>query len=239
MTRSDSGDTIPLETLPDDGDQPRAFVVRVDRRRGVLGGVVILVLLVAVVLLSMRACGVGDLPLGQRTVDRSQPVVLKSVQDLSRFEAASGTFQVIVDLEKDTQFVPSAIFGERTLFVAAGTVDAYVDFAGLDNGALKLSADRRTVEVVVPRPGLEKPNLDPDRSYVFADQRGVINRFQSLFGDDPNRLQALYRAAEQKIAEAATRTDLASRAQQNTRRMLRSLLNSLGFTTVTVRFTGP
>ncbi len=236
MTRSDAGDTTPLETVPEPRSPARGLL---GRSRGILVALLVGVLLVAVVLLSLRAFGWGDLPFGERTVDRSQPVVLKSVQDLSRFEAASGNFQVIVDLEKDTKFVPSAIFGERTLFVAAGTVDAYVDFSGLSTGALKLSADRLTVEVTVPRPALEKPNLDPDNSYVFAQKRGIVNRFQSLFDDDPNRLQAVYKVAEQKIAAAATRTDLAKRAEQNTRAMLLSLLRSLGFTTVTVTFTGP
>ncbi|HEV2089324.1 MAG TPA: DUF4230 domain-containing protein [Cryptosporangiaceae bacterium] len=239
MTRSDAGDTIPLDTVPDSTPPAHELVVRVDRRRGLLGALVVVVLLIAVVLLGLRSFGIGDLPFGQRTVDRSQPVVLESVQDLSRFEAASGNFQVIVDLEKDTKYVPSAIFGERTLFVAAGTVDAYVDFAGLSGDALEVSADRSTVEVTVPRPALEKPNLDPDNSYVFAQDRGIVNRFQSLFGDDPNRLQEIYKVAEQKLAEAATRTDLAARAEQNTRAMLQSLLKSLGFTTVTVTFTGP
>ncbi|MFD2355104.1 hypothetical protein ACFSTC_46405 [Nonomuraea ferruginea] len=37
----------------------------------------------------------------------------------------------MVDLEKDANFLPDAVKGTRTLFVGAGGVDAYVDFAGL------------------------------------------------------------------------------------------------------------
>ncbi|MCI0687255.1 MAG: DUF4230 domain-containing protein, partial [Sporichthyaceae bacterium] len=78
-------------------------------------------------------------PFGERTVDRSQPVLLQSIQDLSQYEAATGNFQVIIDLEKDARFIPSVIRGERTLFIAAGSVDVSVDFGGLQSGAVEVS----------------------------------------------------------------------------------------------------
>src|SRR4051794_3149352 len=68
-------------------------------------------------------------PFGETTKDRSAPVVLNSIQNLSRYEAASGNYQVVVDLEKDARFLPSQLRGERTLFVGNGSVDAYVDFS--------------------------------------------------------------------------------------------------------------
>src|SRR4051794_6733374 len=52
-------------------------------------------------------------PFGERTVDRSGPVLLQSIQNMSRFEAATGNFQVVVDLEKDAAFLPDAIKGSR------------------------------------------------------------------------------------------------------------------------------
>ena len=33
-----------------------------------------------------------------------------------------------MDLEKDAKFLPDAVRGRRTLYVGAGSVDAYVDF---------------------------------------------------------------------------------------------------------------
>ena len=68
-------------------------------------------------------------PFGETTKDRSAPVVLNSIQNLSRYEAATGNYQVVVDLEKDAKFLPSQLRGERTLFVGNGNVDAYVDFS--------------------------------------------------------------------------------------------------------------
>lgn len=176
-------------------------------------------------------------PLGERTIDRSQPVLLQSIKDLSRFEAATGNFQVVVDLEKDANFLPDAIKGTRTLFVGAGGVDAYVDFSGLATDAVTVSEDRTQATVRLPRAQLEKPNLDNSRSYVFAQQRGLFDRVQDFLSGSPSDQRELYMLAEKKITEAAVASDLRARADANTKAMLSGLLKSLGFTKVTVKYT--
>lgn len=175
-------------------------------------------------------------PFGDETVDRSGPVLLRSVQNLSRFEAATGNFQVVVDLEKDAAFLPDAIKGSRTLFVGAGSVDAYVDFSGLSGDAITVSADRSSVTVRLPHAELEKPNLDNKRSYIVAQQRGLFDRISDLLSASPQNQRELYLLAEQKIAEAAVASDLRDRADQNTRAMLDGMLKTLGFTTVVVEY---
>ncbi|MER6942705.1 DUF4230 domain-containing protein [Nonomuraea sp. NPDC000554] len=175
-------------------------------------------------------------PLGERTVDRSQPVLLQSIKDLSRFEAATGTFQVVVDLEKDAAFLPDAVKGTRTLFVGAGSVDAYVDFSGMAANAVTVSEDRTQATIRLPRAQLEKPNLDNRRSYVFAQQRGLLDRVQDFLSSSPGDQRELYVLAETKITEAANASDLRSRADGNTKAMLEGMLRSLGFTKVTVKF---
>lgn len=176
-------------------------------------------------------------PFAETTIDRSQPVLLQSIQNLSRFEAASGNFQVIVDLEKDAAFLPDAIKGTRTLFVGAGSVDAYVDFSRIASGALMVSADGKTVKVRIPHAQLEKTNLDNRRSYVYAQERGLLDRVQDFMSSSPRNQQELYVLAEKKIAEAAASSDLRARADQNTKAMLEGMLKSLGFTTVIVVYT--
>jgi Protein of unknown function (DUF4230) len=175
-------------------------------------------------------------PFGETAIDRSQPVLLQSIHNLSRFEAATGNFQVVVDLEKDASFLPDAVKGSRTLFVGAGGVDAYVDFGGLANGALTISPDRREVTIKLPRAQLEKPNLDNKRSYVYAQQRGLFDRVEDFLSSSPADQQELYVLAEKKIAEAAQASDLRNRADQNTKAMLQGMLSTLGFDKVTVKF---
>ncbi|MFI6919172.1 DUF4230 domain-containing protein [Nonomuraea spiralis] len=176
-------------------------------------------------------------PLGEQTVDRSGPVLLQSIKDLSRFEAATGNFQVVVDLEKDANFLPDAVKGTRTLFVGAGGVDAYVDFSAMAAGAVTVNEERTEATVRLPRAQLEKPNLDNRRSYVFAQQRGLLDRVQDFLSGSPGDQRELYLLAERKITEAAVASDLRARADANTRSMLTGMLKSLGFTKVSVKFT--
>ncbi len=166
-------------------------------------------------------------PFGTSTVDRSQPAVLQAVRDLSQYHAAVGDYQVVVDIEKDVKWVPEAIAGERTLFVAAGSVDAYVDFGPLLENSLTVSEDRQSVEVRLPEAHLAKPNLDNERSYVFGQERGLIDRLGALVSV-PDQ-QQFYVAAEKRIAEAAQHSGLLERARANTKAMLTQLLQALGF----------
>ena len=175
-------------------------------------------------------------PFSEQTKDRSGPAVLRSIQNISRYEAATGDFQVIVDLEKDAQFLPSSVRGRRTLFVGTGNVDAYVDFSHLGNGAVTTDKDRTSVTVQLPHARLENANLDPKRSYVFAQQRGLFDRIGDFFSSNPNQQQQLYMLARQKIQDAAGASGLAARADANTKQMIMNLLRALGFKNVTVTY---
>lgn len=166
-------------------------------------------------------------PFGDESIDRSQPAMLESVRDLSQYHAAAGEFQVVLDIENDVKWVPAALAGERTLFVAAGSVNAFVDLGTLKDDGLVVSADGKTVELRVPKAQLDKPNLHHDRSYVFSQERGLINDLQALAG--PPDQQRFYVAAEAKLAEAAKQSELLTRAEENTRVMLTGMLQSLGF----------
>src|SRR5258708_2470513 len=192
--------------------------IRMERRRW-LGGVLALVAVAVVALLVFTAIqvrnfvqGIGQQS-GVTTTDRSGPVILQSVRDLSRYHAASGSFQVIVDLEQDAAFIPSAIKGQRTLFIAVGTVDAFVDFSTLGDNAITVSSNRRSAEVHLPHAALDKPNLDHQRSYVYAQESGIVDRIQAFFASAPASQSQLYLIAEGRIADAATQAALHGRAQ--------------------------
>ncbi|MEU1212450.1 DUF4230 domain-containing protein [Streptomyces sp. NPDC005791] len=175
----------------------------------------------------------------EETTDRSGPAVLKSIQDMSAYEAASGNFQVVVDLEKDAKFLPDAIRGTRTLYVGAGTVGASVDLGKVGPDGVSVNEDRTTAELVLPRAVLGKPALDPDRSYAVSKQRGLLDRLGDFFSDNPGSEQAVNKLAARHIGEAAQESGLTERAEKNTASMLKGLLGSLGFDTVTVRYTDP
>jgi Protein of unknown function (DUF4230) len=175
-------------------------------------------------------------PFAETTTDRSGPALLKSITALSRYEAASGSFQVVVDLSKQTSFIPSFIEGSDTLFIGEGTEIAYINFGQLDGKAIQVSANRTAVRVDLPRAQLESAVLNVDQSYVYAEQQGLVNRIASFFSGNPNSQQQVYIIAEHKIEAAAKRSPLLAEAQRNTTGMLEGMLHSLGFQQVTVRF---
>jgi Protein of unknown function (DUF4230) len=188
------------------------------------------VVLLAVVGLVLQLVGLLPRlnPFSSSTVDRSQPAVLQAVRDLSQYHAAAGDYQVVIDIEKDIKWVPSSIAGQRTLFVAAGSIDAYLEFGKLGEDAMVVSADRKSVDLTLPPPQLAKPNLDNSRSYVYSQERGLLDRIGAVT-EGPEQQQQFYVAAEQKITEAAQRSGLLDRARNNTRAMLTGMLQALGF----------
>ncbi|MGW3420559.1 DUF4230 domain-containing protein [Streptomyces phaeochromogenes] len=168
--------------------------------------------------------------------DRTGPTLLKSIQDMSRYDAASGNFQVVVDLEKDTKYLPDAVRGTRTLYVGAGTVDAYVDLGKIRDEDVKVNKDRTSATLKLPHAALGKPALDPDQSYAVSKQRGLLDRLGDVFSDNPNDERAVQRLAARHIGDAAKKTELTARAEENTTGMLKGLLGSLGFKEVKVTY---
>lgn len=174
-------------------------------------------------------------PFSETTTDRSGPVVLKSIVELSRYEAASGNFQVVVDISS-SGILPSFLEGSDTMFIGVGTDNAFVDFSNLKGSAVTVSPDRLTAAITLPHAQLESANLDVKQSYVYAQQQGLFTRVNSFLGGNPNSQQAAYELAQSKIEQAAAKSTIKADAERNTRAMLTSLLVSLGFKTVTVTF---
>jgi hypothetical protein len=203
-----------------------------------------LLLVLAALLAVSRLSGLDLLPsfpnpFASRKVDRSQPVLLKTIEDLRVYKAATGNFQVLVDLEESSKGVPLVVKGQRTLFVAAGNVDAEVDFSTIGKGAIEVSRDGRSVQVSLPRARLTKARIDTDKSYVFSRERGILDRLGAVLSDNPTSERELYQLAEDRLEAAAAETGLVERAEQNTRAMLESMLRSLGYRDITVTFRDP
>jgi hypothetical protein len=239
VTPADTRPRIPTAPAPEAHDAPP--VIAEPRRRGGPGRWLLVIAMVALgtMLLALLLLGrlvSGFNPFDRDTVDRTQPAVLLAVRDLAEFHAATGEFQVIVDSEDTVRNLPRQIAGERTLFVAVGTVDAAVDFSNLGDDAIRVDEARERVTIRLPDAQLTDANVDPDRSYVFSRERGLLDRLAGLFSDSPTDDQPLYLMAERRLERAATESGLVELANRNTEAMLRSLLTSLGFTDVTVAF---
>jgi hypothetical protein len=201
-----------------------------------LAGLLALILVVGIGLKVTNLLPHFSNPFAEHKTDRSQPTLLLSIQDLARFEAASGNFQEVIDVQKDRSYIPDIIFNDRTLFVCVGSVDAYVDFSNIGQGNIVESPDHKTVTITLPAPGLEKPNINHEKSYVFATQEGLVNKIGDIFKGNPNKERELYLLGEQRIAQAARDSGLSDRAAGNTKQMLTQMLRSLGYTSITIKF---
>jgi hypothetical protein len=211
-------------TTEDRDTRPR--VPRVPRGHGLIGKLVAAAVgIVAVAVLIVVLSAVSLLPR-----------LLKSITALSRFEAASGSFQVVVNLTQKANLLPSFLQGSQTLFVGQGSEIAYVDFSRLKSPAVQVSGNRTAVTIRLPRAQLEPAVLNVKQSYVFAQQQGLLNRIGNFFSGNPNNQQQVYILAQQKIQTAARTSPLLAEAQRNTTSMLTGMMHSLGFQRVTVTF---
>jgi hypothetical protein len=208
---------------------------RMPRLGGIVAAIVAVIVLI-VVLSAVHLLPQLRNPFAETTTVRSQPVILKSITNLSRYEAASGSFQVVVDLTKRSSIIPSFLEGSETLFIGQGTDIAFVDFATLKNQAITVNKDRTSVTVTLPKPQLEPAVLNVNQSYVYAEQQGLFNRIGNFFSGNPNSQQQVYQIAQGKIETAAKQSPLLADAQKNTAGMLTGMLTSLGFQHVTVNF---
>ena len=222
-------------------DRPRAsFRGAIGRSFGKWLGIGVSVLVLAAVAGPMVGhFWKGIDPFGSKTVDRTGPALLQAVTGLHDYHAASGTFEVIVDVEKDAKFLPSAIRGEHTTLMAHGTVDAGVDLSGLDPTAILMDKTTGRVTITLPRARLYKAQIDLAKSQVLAHRRGILDRIGSTFGGAPTSDRAIFRLAETKLAAAARASSIRVTAEANTRAMLAQLVTGLGFEHVTVRFADP
>ena len=244
MTTSDTDRQDPSGTrpIPDGRRRGATRWVGAAPRRGVLrlvGTVLVLGLVGVLALLGLRS--VFNFPgFGDREIDRSGPAVLTAMRDLSEYRAASGSYQIVIDVEQDARFLPDILKGKRVIFLAIGSVDSYVDFRKLGEDSVTVSDDRRSVKITLPRAQLARPTIDPQQSRVLDRDLGVIDRLGGLFSDDPNpQDQQMYLLAEQRLGEAAKQVGLLEKAEANTKATLEKLMRSLGFTSVTVTFVDP
>jgi Protein of unknown function (DUF4230) len=178
-------------------------------------------------------------PLAETTVDRTGPVLLTAISDMHTYQAASGQFQVTVDVEKDAKWMPAAIHGEHVVVTAEGSVDAGVDFSKLNPQDIVIDPISKAITITLPHATLGAAKLNLASTKVVAHKRGLFDRLGSTFGGSSTADHEAFRLAEKKLASSARSSDLVARAETNTASMVKQLAAGLGHPNVTVRFAEP
>lgn len=157
---------------------------------------------------------------------QSETALLNSIQDTSKYVAAVGNFEVVVEDKDDNPFLPDVIAGRKTVFVGAGSIDAYVDLSGLAEDDLTLSADGSSITVRLPEAQLGTPNLDHERTRLVSQDRGVLDKVNDFL--NVSQQEEFYQQAEKQMTEAAEKSELKKRATENTKAMLTGMFSSTG-----------
>jgi Protein of unknown function (DUF4230) len=173
----------------------------------------------------------------EQEVDRSGPSLLQAISNLSDYEAAAANLQVIVDLERDSKYLPSALRGERTIFMAVGVARAGVKLGSLTADRVVVDPLTGAVAITLPKARITDVSLDLSQSKVIEHRRGVLDRLGSTFGDTKVMDSRLTEIAETRLGDAAAESTVLRQAETNTAAMLTSLVMALGHKSVTVTFT--
>jgi hypothetical protein len=178
-------------------------------------------------------------PFETEKVDRTGPALLVAVRNLARIEGSSGTFQVVVDIEQDAKYMPSALKGQRLIYLAQGSASGTVDLGGVSEKTMTIDEATKSVTFVVPPAEINNVRVDLEGSRVLSNERGLFDRLGDAFGDNNPMPPELVVRAETQMQEAALSSDLKARAEASTERVLQSIGNGLGYANVSVKFQTP
>lgn len=196
-----------------------------------MAAVAALCVVLALIVIVPRLTGSADEKAG-----RGRPAIVKSIEDLGELKSATANLQIVVEQEDGTdERWPTWLRGNRTLFIAAGSVDASVDLRAIKPEDLSVSDDGRTATIVLPKAKLSPARLDPEQSHVYDTDRGLIDRLQDAAGRAPADQQQVYVEATKRLDQAAAADpQLRIRAEQNAVATLTGMLKGLGFENVQV-----
>lgn len=160
-------------------------------------------------------------------IDVSQPTVVQQIQRLQRLETVRFNMEKIVSGEREVEYIPRWLVGDRLLLVVEGEA-----VAGVDLGRLKpedVIVQGRRVSVTLPAAEVFSTRIDNEKTRVYTRETGV---FSSL---DPQLETDVRREAERQLREAAVQAKILDHANENARATLTSFLRGLGFERVEVR----
>lgn len=160
---------------------------------------------------------------------RPTPSVVVAVRELSRLETTSYHVERVIDMTSTQRRLFGLLEAEDSiLLVAAADVVAGVDLSGISDDDVEIDGER--VVITVPAPQIFTVALDNERTYVHRrDTDALAERSASL----ETRAR---REAERTLREAAIEAGIHERARAGAERSLGSLVRSLGYRDVEVRF---
>jgi hypothetical protein len=157
--------------------------------------------------------------------------VVVAVRDLARLESASYHVERVIDLSAHQRRLFGLVQAEdHILLIAAADVVAGVDLSEMNDGDVTIEPDARRAVITLPPVRVLSARLDNQRTYVHRRDTDVLARRRESLETEARR------EAERSLQQAALDAGILQRARQNAARTVESLVRSLGFVHVEVRF---
>ncbi|HEY5372570.1 MAG TPA: DUF4230 domain-containing protein [Polyangiaceae bacterium] len=184
--------------------------------------------------LFVKSCSAPALPVipplsSSITVVRPTPDVLVAVKDLARLESASFHMERVIDLtDKQSRLFGLVQTEDAILLVAVADVSAGVDLQKLTTEDVHVDAEKKTAKLTLPAPEVFHAELDNSQTYVHTRQTGALATRQE------NLETRARQEAERTLIDAALQGGLLSRAGDNAKHAVESLVRGLGYEQVLV-----
>ncbi|MCB9596675.1 MAG: DUF4230 domain-containing protein [Sandaracinaceae bacterium] len=194
--------------------------------------VIVLACLGSVVVTWIRAAVTPDPEPTEVLEVRPTPSVVIAIRDLARLETTSFHVERVIDMTSTQRRLFGLVQAEDSiLLVAAADIVAGVDLADVSEDDVVIEGER--VVLTVPAPEIFTVALDNERTYVHRRDTDVLAQRSA------NLETRARREAERTLREAAIEAGIYDRARASAERSLGSLVRSLGYEDVTVRFRDP
>jgi len=155
----------------------------------------------------------------------SGEAVVVAIRSIARLESSQFVIEKVI-IKEQGQGALGALFGDRIIFVAHGTVIAGIDLGKMAVGDVSVLPDGKAF-VVLPAPEVLVTNIDNDKSYVVDRETGLLTK------GNINLETEARQEAQHEIEAAALEAGVLDQAQMSAEAYLRQLLASLGYTDVT------
>ena len=176
--------------------------------------------------LPLNAHSLFDTLLHRQTEVRTPlPTVIASIQRLQRLETIVYNTDTVVEGLRTSQYLPDLLFGDKLVLLVHGQSIAGIDLGQIDAKDIRVDGNGG-IAVHLPPPQIFVTSLDNTRTKVYSRSTGLFVEA------DPNLETEVRERAESEIRDAAISGGILKSATANAQTTLTTLLNSLGFSTV-------
>lgn len=162
---------------------------------------------------------------------RPTPSVVVALQDLSRLETTRYHMERLIDLkEKQSRFRGLIEAEDAIRMQAVGDVTAGVDLSKIEEGDVQIDEARQKAIITLPKAEVLDASLDNERTFVFERDTDLLARRNEALETRARQ------EAERTIKDAALEAGILDRAEKGATSTIRSLVLSLGYEEVEIRF---